>query len=46
MAPNEWMNPHPCVSEPEELENSFSLKNSLWTTVGALMQQGSDIAPT
>ncbi|CAG5093934.1 Similar to GRIK2: Glutamate receptor ionotropic, partial [Cotesia congregata] len=46
MSPNEWMNPHPCVSEPEELENSFSLKNSLWTTVGALMQQGSDIAPT
>jgi glutamate receptor, ionotropic, invertebrate len=28
------------------LENQFSLKNSLWFTIGSLMQQGSDIAPT
>ncbi|XP_057319643.1 glutamate receptor ionotropic, kainate 2-like [Microplitis mediator] len=46
MSPAEWLNPHPCVSDPEELENSFSFKNCLWVTVGSLMQQGSDIAPT
>jgi hypothetical protein len=27
------------------LENQFSLLNSLWFTIGSLMQQGSDIAP-
>lgn len=45
MAPGEWNNPHPCNPDPEELENNFDLKNSLWLTVGSLMQQGSDILP-
>ncbi|XP_011256785.2 glutamate receptor ionotropic, kainate 2 isoform X2 [Camponotus floridanus] len=45
MAPGEWDNPHPCNAEPEELENNFDLKNSLWLTIGSLMQQGSDILP-
>ncbi|KAJ8687136.1 hypothetical protein QAD02_022930 [Eretmocerus hayati] len=44
-APGEWVNPHPCNPEPEELENSFSLANSMWLTIGSLMQQGSDILP-
>lgn len=45
MAPGEWDNPHPCNSDPPELENSFDIKNSLWLTIGSLMQQGSDILP-
>ncbi|XP_043794556.1 glutamate receptor ionotropic, kainate 2-like isoform X4 [Apis laboriosa] len=45
MAPGEWDNPHPCNPDPEELENNFDLKNSMWLTVGSLMQQGSDILP-
>ncbi|XP_011879931.1 PREDICTED: glutamate receptor ionotropic, kainate 2-like [Vollenhovia emeryi] len=45
MAPGEWDNPHPCNADPEELENNFNLKNSLWLTIGSLMQQGSDILP-
>ncbi|KAK2579609.1 hypothetical protein KPH14_010900 [Odynerus spinipes] len=45
MAPGEWNNPHPCNPDPEELENNFDLKNSMWLTVGSLMQQGSDILP-
>ncbi|XP_017753501.1 PREDICTED: glutamate receptor ionotropic, kainate 2-like isoform X2 [Eufriesea mexicana] len=45
MAPGEWDNPHPCNPDPEELENSFDLKNSMWLTVGSIMQQGSDILP-
>lgn len=45
MAPDEWINPHPCNDEPEELENSFNLMNSMWLTIGSLMQQGSDILP-
>ncbi|XP_034252804.1 glutamate receptor ionotropic, kainate 2-like isoform X2 [Thrips palmi] len=44
-SPYEWDNPHPCNDEPEILENQFSLMNSLWFTIGSLMQQGSDIAP-
>ncbi|KAJ8939713.1 hypothetical protein NQ318_009813 [Aromia moschata] len=44
-SPYEWDNPHPCNSEPEVLENQFTLLNSLWFTIGSLMQQGSDIAP-
>lgn len=44
-SPYEWDNPHPCLDEPQVLENQFSLLNSLWFTIGSLMQQGSDIAP-
>ncbi|EDS27907.1 conserved hypothetical protein [Culex quinquefasciatus] len=43
--PYEWENPHPCNSDPQFLENSFTLLNSLWFTIGSLMQQGCDIAP-
>ncbi|XP_012273738.1 glutamate receptor ionotropic, kainate 2 [Orussus abietinus] len=45
LCPAEWNNPYPCVDEPEELENQFTLKNSLWFTIGSIMQQGSEIAP-
>ncbi|KAF4528160.1 hypothetical protein B566_EDAN016924 [Ephemera danica] len=45
-SPYEWTNPYPCIEDPDHLENQFSLKNSLWFTIGSLMQQGSDIAPT
>ncbi len=44
-SPYEWDNPYPCVEEPEEVENQFSLANSFWFTIGSLMQQGSDVAP-
>jgi ABC-type amino acid transport substrate-binding protein len=39
-SPYEWVNPHPCNPETDELENQFSLVNSLWFTIGSLMQQG------
>ncbi|KAF2905279.1 hypothetical protein ILUMI_00899 [Ignelater luminosus] len=42
---SEWSNPYPCVEEPEYLINQFSFRNSLWFTLGGLMQQGADIAP-
>lgn len=45
IAPGEWNNPHPCSPDPEELENNFNLRNSMWLTVGSIMQQGSDILP-
>lgn len=41
-SPYEWINPHPCVRDPEELENNFTMKNTLWFTIGCLMQQGMD----
>lgn len=45
LSPYEWDNPHPCRQDEQVLENSFSLMNSLWFTIGSLMQQGSDLAP-
>ncbi|CAK9800338.1 Glutamate receptor ionotropic, kainate 2 [Anthophora plagiata] len=45
MCPAEWNNPYPCIEEPEVLENQFTFKNSLWFTIGSIMQQGSEIAP-
>ncbi|XP_043065157.1 uncharacterized protein LOC108093341 [Drosophila ficusphila] len=45
LSPIEWDNPYPCIEEPEELETQFSINNSLWFTTGALLQQGSEIAP-
>lgn len=45
ISPLEWDNPYPCIEEPTELENQFSLRNALWFTIGALLQQGSEIAP-
>ncbi|KAJ4452356.1 hypothetical protein ANN_03889, partial [Periplaneta americana] len=45
LCPYEWNNPYPCIEEPDELENQFTLRNSMWFTIGSLMQQGSEIAP-
>lgn len=45
LSPSEWECPYPCIEEPEELENQFTINNSLWFTTGALLQQGSEIAP-
>lgn len=46
MSPYEWSNPHPCRQNDQVEENCFSLLNSMWFTIGSLMQQGSDVAPT
>lgn len=43
--PYEWVSPHPCVPEAGDLQNQFNLPNSFWFTTGAIMQQGSEIAP-
>ncbi|XP_018340936.1 PREDICTED: glutamate receptor ionotropic, kainate 2-like isoform X2 [Trachymyrmex septentrionalis] len=45
ICPAEWSNPYPCIEEPEVLENQFSFKNAFWFAIGAIMQQGSEIAP-
>ncbi|XP_051172594.1 glutamate receptor ionotropic, kainate 2-like [Leptopilina boulardi] len=45
ICPGEWVNPYPCIDEPTELKNQLQFKNCLWFTLGALMQQGSEIAP-
>ena len=44
-SPYEWDNPHPCRTESDVLVNDFSLVNSMWFTIGSLMQQGSDLSP-
>ncbi|KFM57370.1 Glutamate receptor, ionotropic kainate 2, partial [Stegodyphus mimosarum] len=42
-SPYEWTNPHPCNPNPDVLENQFTLLNTLWFTVGCLMQQGCEL---
>jgi len=39
-SPYEWRNPHPCSPDRDIVENQFSLPNSVWFTIGSLMQQG------
>lgn len=45
LSPFEWQCPHPCIDDPDELENQFTFLNSLWFTSGALLGGGSDVAP-
>jgi ionotropic glutamate receptor len=45
VSPAEWNNTYPCIEEPSELQNQFTISNSFWFTIGAIMQQGSEIAP-
>lgn len=45
MSPSDWENPHPCNQNPEELENTWDLKNCLWFSLGSIMAQGCDILP-
>ncbi|XP_045140470.1 glutamate receptor ionotropic, kainate 1 isoform X6 [Echinops telfairi] len=43
--PYEWYNPHPCNPDSDVVANNFTLLNSFWFGVGALMQQGSELMP-
>lgn len=45
MSPKEWDNPFPCIQEPKNLQNQFTFKNAIWFTIGAILQEGSDVAP-
>jgi glutamate receptor, ionotropic, invertebrate len=42
LSPYEWRNPHPCKKSHNELENQFTLFNSLWFLICNIMQQGSN----
>ncbi|CAF0769478.1 unnamed protein product [Brachionus calyciflorus] len=44
-SPYEWQNPHPCKQDSGVVVNQFTVLNSLWFTIGSLMQQGTDINP-
>ncbi|XP_053703183.1 glutamate receptor ionotropic, kainate 1 isoform X2 [Synchiropus splendidus] len=43
--PYEWYNPHPCNPSSTLVQNNFTLLNSFWFGVGALMRQGSELMP-
>ncbi|XP_038214236.1 glutamate receptor ionotropic, kainate 2-like [Zerene cesonia] len=45
LCPEEWQNPYPCVEEAAALENQFTISNALWFILGAVLMQGSEIAP-
>ena len=40
LSPYEWRNPNPCKKSHFELENQFTLFNSLWFLICNIMQQG------
>ncbi|XP_064627054.1 glutamate receptor ionotropic, kainate 2-like isoform X3 [Lineus longissimus] len=44
-SPYEWYNPHPCNPDSDIVENQFTIMNSLWFTIGSLMQQGITLHP-
>lgn len=39
-SPYEWYDAHPCNPGSDIVENNFTLLNSFWFGMGALMQQG------
>ncbi|XP_039889142.1 glutamate receptor ionotropic, kainate 1 isoform X3 [Simochromis diagramma] len=43
--PYEWYNPHPCNPSSTLIQNNFTLLNSFWFGVGALMRQSSELMP-
>ncbi|KAM8900408.1 glutamate receptor ionotropic, kainate 1 isoform 2-T2 [Spinachia spinachia] len=43
--PYEWYNPHQCNPSSTLIQNNFTLLNSFWFGVGALMRQGSELMP-
>ncbi|XP_026489844.2 glutamate receptor ionotropic, kainate 2-like [Vanessa tameamea] len=45
MSQEDWVNPHPCNQNPENLQNIWSLYNCMWLTMGSIMTQGCDILP-
>ncbi|KAI5637683.1 ligated ion channel l-glutamate- and glycine-binding site domain-containing protein [Phthorimaea operculella] len=45
LCPEEWQNPYPCIEEPVALENQFTLGNAFWFNLGAILLQGSEVAP-
>ncbi|XP_031427578.1 glutamate receptor ionotropic, kainate 1 isoform X2 [Clupea harengus] len=44
-SPYEWYNPHPCNPASDVVQNNFTLLNSFWFGVAALMRQGSELMP-
>ncbi|XP_075155868.1 glutamate receptor ionotropic, kainate 2-like, partial [Haematobia irritans] len=42
----DWENPHPCVKDPDSVENRWNIPNSFWITIGSIMTAGCDILPT
>ncbi|KAK3105052.1 hypothetical protein FSP39_016196 [Pinctada imbricata] len=45
LTPFEWTHPGPCDPNTDNVQNQFSLLNSLWFCIGCLLQQGSDLSP-
>ena len=45
LSPYEWDNPHPCKSDPDELETCFNMQNALWFGIGSFLSANSFCAP-
>ncbi|EFN84995.1 Glutamate receptor, ionotropic kainate 2 [Harpegnathos saltator] len=45
LCPVEWTNPYPCIKEPEVLETPFTLANTPFLVIGALLKAPTGFAP-
>ncbi|XP_032677549.1 glutamate receptor ionotropic, kainate 2-like isoform X2 [Odontomachus brunneus] len=45
LCPVEWTNPYPCIREPEELETPFTLADTPFLVIGALLKAPTGFAP-
>nr|CAH8873534.1 unnamed protein product [Trichobilharzia regenti] len=45
LSPHEWTAPHPCDERGDTRKNQFTLLNSFYYNVSALLNQGTELAP-
>lgn len=45
LCPVEWTNPYPCIKEPEVLETPFTLADTPFFVIGALLKGSTGFAP-
>lgn len=45
LCPAEWKNPYPCIKEPEVLETPFTLTDTPFLVIGAILKSPTGFAP-
>ncbi|KYN07451.1 Glutamate receptor, ionotropic kainate 2 [Cyphomyrmex costatus] len=45
LCPAEWTNPYPCIKKPEVLETPFTLMNTPFLVIGAILKSPTGFAP-
>ncbi|EZA54442.1 Glutamate receptor, ionotropic kainate, partial [Ooceraea biroi] len=45
LCPREWKNPYPCIKEPEVFETPFTLEDTPFLVIGAILKAPTGLAP-